>query len=198
MAEATPTAVSPLADRTRPIGGSDHAGIVLAEKTGLSLVNLRGAGEAFLARVEGTLGVRPPDAPNTVTATDAVSILWLGPDEWLVVAEDGDSTGVCAKLEKALAGVHRAVVDLSDNYAVIALSGHAATWVLAKGWSQDLHPSVFKAGQCSQGMLSHAQIVLEKTGDEHFRLYTRPSFAAYLWDWLVDAAFDTGVRIEAG
>lgn len=198
MADAAPQALTPLAGHTGPVGGSHHAGIVLREVAGLSLINLRGdADKAFGGHVETVLGAALPTEPNTVAAADGVSVLWLGPDEWLAVAEDGDSAALCGKLEDAMAKVHHAVVDLSDNYAVIELSGHAARWVLAKGWPQDLHPSAFKPGRCSQGMLSHAQIVLEQTGDDAYRLFVRPSFAVYLWDWLVDASADVGYRVIA-
>jgi sarcosine oxidase subunit gamma len=197
MADAAPKAVSPLADRTHPVGGPHHAGIVLSERTALSIVNLRGNGgdAAFRGAVEKGLGISVPTEPNTVVVTDGVSALWLGPDESLLVAdEDADVTG---KLAGALTGQHSSIVNLSDNYAVIDLAGHAAAWVLAKGWSQDLHPSAFPVGACSQGMLSHAQIILERSGDERFRLFVRPSFATYLWDWLADSAFDVGYRIAA-
>lgn len=196
MAEFTPQALSPLSGHVGPIGGPYHAGMVLREATGLSLINLRGdADKAFASHVETVLGVALPTVPNTTARTEGVSLIWLGPDEWLAVAEDGDSQALCDRLEEAMSRVHHAVVDLSDNYAVIEASGHAARWVLAKGWPQDLHPSVFKPGTCSQGMLAHAQIVLEQTDADAYRLFVRPSFAAYLWDWLVDAAADVGVRI---
>ena len=196
MAEFTPQALSPLSGHVGPIGGPYHAGMVLREATGLSLINLRGdADKAFASHVETVLGVALPTVPNTTARTEGVSLIWLGPDEWLAVAEDGDSQALCGRLEEAMSRVHHAVVDLSDNYAVIELSGHATRWVLSKGWPQDLHPSVFKPGQCSQGVLGHAQIILEQTGAEAYRLFVRPSFAAYLWDWLVDASADVGVRI---
>lgn len=199
MADAArklPEARSPLAGHTGPAGGPHHAGLVLREATGLSLINLRGeAGKSFAGHVETVLRAALPTKPNTATQGDGVSLIWLGPDEWLAVCEDGDSGALCARLEEAMARVHHAVVDLSDNYAVIEISGHATRWVLAKGWPQDLHSTVFKTGACSQGMLAHAQIVLEQTEADAYRLFVRPSFAAYLWDWLVDAGADAGVRI---
>jgi sarcosine oxidase subunit gamma len=199
MADTAPQAFSPLSGHIGPVGGPYHAGVVLREAVGLSLINLRGdADKAFAGHVETVLGTALPTTPNTTSRTEGVSLLWLGPDEWLAVCDDGDSPALCARLEEAMSRVHHAVVDLSDNYAVIELSGHAARWVLLKGWPQDLHPSVFKPGQCSQGVLGHAQIILEQTGDEAYRLFVRPSFAAYLWDWLVDASADVGHRVVAG
>lgn len=200
MADTAPHATSALAGRTGPIGGPHHAGVSLREVGGLALINLRGEPGAatFAAAIEKTLATAPPVVPNTVAHADGNAVLWLGPDEWLVVSENGDGTGLRSRLEAALDGQRHATVDLSDNYAVIEIAGHAARWVLAKGWPQDLHPSAFKPGQCSQGMLAHAQIILEHTGAETYRMFVRPSFSAYLWDWLVDASADVGHRIAAG
>lgn len=198
MADTASQARSPLAGHTGVPGGPHQAGLVLRELLGLSLINLRGdADKAFAGHVETVLGTAPPATPNTTARTEGLALIWLAPDEWLAVSLDADSTGLCARLEEAMSRVHHAVVDLSDNYAVIEVSGHAARWVLAKGWPQDLHPSVFKPGDCSQGLLGRSQIILEHTGEDAYRLFVRPSFAAYLWDWLVDAAADVGVRIAA-
>ena len=194
---------SPLAAHTGPVGGPHDAGVALTEAVGLRLLNLRGdaTDKRFLDAVRKGLGTVPPRDPNTVAAADGVRILWLGPDEWLVVAPEAspENGGPDAwqALATGLANHHHSVTELSDNYAVVDLAGTKAAWVLAKGWPNDLHSSVFMPGHCAQGMLAHAQVILEKTGDERYRLYVRPSFAAYLWDWLTDAAGDVGYRIDA-
>ena len=52
----------------------------------------------LLARIGEALTAAPPTAPNTVTAaTDGEGhVLWLGPDEWLVVAPEGAPADVAA------------------------------------------------------------------------------------------------------
>ena len=50
-------------------------------------LSLRGSGERFLDACEAALGVRPPTAPNTVASSGTLSVLWLGPDEYLIVTE---------------------------------------------------------------------------------------------------------------
>ena len=63
-------------------------------------LSLRGSGEQFLTACESALGVRPPTAPNTVASAGSTAILWLGPDEWLVIGQE------VAPLRVALAGIH--------------------------------------------------------------------------------------------
>ena len=59
-----------------------------------------------------------PLEPNTVAGDMVRGVLWLGPDEWLVVGLPGTGPGVLAQLEAALTGSHASVVDTSANRAV--------------------------------------------------------------------------------
>ena len=93
-----------------------------------------GAREADAAR----LGF--PMTPNTVAGDMTRGVLWLGPDEWLVVAAPGDPGAVAAELEAALDGTHHAVVDVSANRAVIELRGLDRLELLASACSLDLDP----------------------------------------------------------
>jgi sarcosine oxidase subunit gamma len=113
-----------------------------------------------------------PVEPNT-TAGD---VLWLGPDEWLVVgAREEDYPDAAA------------VVDVSANRVCFELVGDDVEDVLAQGCSLDLHPSVFAPGRCAQTLLAKAQVILHRTEREAFRIFVRPSFAPYLRAWLEDA-----------
>jgi sarcosine oxidase subunit gamma len=113
-----------------------------------------------------------PVEPNTT----AGAVLWLGPDEWLVVgAREEDYPGAAA------------VVDVSANRVCFELVGNDVEDVLAQGCSLDLHPSVFAPGRCAQTLLAKAQVILHRTEHETFRIFVRPSFAPYLRAWLEDA-----------
>jgi sarcosine oxidase subunit gamma len=124
-----------------------------------------------------------PVEPNTA----AGEVLWLGPDEWLVVGGREDDYPDSA-----------AVVDVSAARVCFELSGDEVEDVLAQGCSLDLHPSVFAPGRCAQTLLAKAQVILHRTEPETFRIFVRPSFAPYLRSWLEDAIAGahatTGVR----
>jgi sarcosine oxidase subunit gamma len=147
--------------------------------------NLRGdaADPRFAEAVRTVLGGALPE-PNTVRDGNGCRLLWLGPDEWLVVGRDG----VAAELDRTLADLHHSAVDVTGNRLVFALAGPGARDVLAKGCPLDLHPRAFTPGRCAQTLLAKAQIVLEQRSDEpEFHLFVRPSFARYLRDWLAQA-----------
>ena len=174
-------------------------GVTLAEKTMPAAVNLRGdAGDpAFVEAVRAALGAAPPTEPNTVALGDDLALLWLGPDEWLAVrhaATPGAEAELAAKLRGALTGSHAAVTEVGESLCCIAVAGPRARDLIAKGCPLDLHPRAFGGtGHCAQSHLAKAAITLHQTGDTPaFDLYTRRSFADYLWRWLEDAAREYG------
>ena len=202
MADApTPTARTPLDGHTGPIGGPSDAGVTLAEVRFQGKINLRGdATDArFRDAVAGAVGVEPPAAPGTVATAGDRAILWLGPDEWLVITPDGAAAPIQAALDAALAGTRASSVAVSDNYTTIRIAGPKARWVLAKGWLVDLHPKSFGPGRVAQSNLALTNAILRQTDDSpSYEIVVRPSFATYLWDWLVDASLEVGCRVETG
>jgi sarcosine oxidase subunit gamma len=152
---------------------------------------------ALLGRLASVLGTPLPLEPNT-TATSADGtrlVLWLGPDEWLVLGEPGTAPALESAIRPAFddeAGAGpAAVVDVSANRTTISIAGPRARDLLAFGCSIDLDPRAFGPGRCAQTMLARAQVIIVPVGPEAepaFRVLVRPSFAAYLAAWLADAA----------
>lgn len=142
---------------------------------------------ARVAAVAGSL----PTRCGGVGGADGVSVLWLGPSEFLVVApeEAHDSLGgdLVGSLTAALGGSPGQVVDLSANRTTFELSGPRARAVLEKGCSLDLHPRSFTAGTALNTEVGNIPVVLFKAGEESFRLFPRASFADFLGRWLLDA-----------
>jgi sarcosine oxidase subunit gamma len=126
-----------------------------------------------------------PLEPNTVTGDMTRGVLWLGPDEWLLVAAPGDPAAVITGLEALLAGEHHAVVDVSGNRAVIELRGPDRLALLASACSLDLDPAGgWVPGVCAQTLLARAQVILQELPDAT-RVFVRPSFADYVVDRLL-------------
>ena len=142
---------------------------------------------ARIASVTGGL----PERCGDVGGTERVSVLWLGPQEFLVVApEDAhDSLGgdLIGSLKSALGDAAGQVVDLSANRTTFELSGPQARAVLEKGCALDLHPRTLKPGTALNTEVGNIPVALFKTGEESFRLFPRASFADYLGRWLLDA-----------
>jgi sarcosine oxidase subunit gamma len=163
-----------------------------------TLVNLRGRPEdgPFPDAVEKAFGVSLPLVPNTWSGAAERAALWLGPDEWLLLASDGEAAGI----EKAIRDAcgddpWLSVVDLSHNYSGLSLAGPAAREVLAKGCPLDLHPRAFGRNACAQSILAKTRMLLRLVDDEpSFEIWVRNSFARYMAEWLLDAAAEFNRR----
>jgi sarcosine oxidase subunit gamma len=165
------------------------ARIRLREVPFLTLLTLRVTpGTPAAAAAARALGAPLPLAPNTTSAGESVEVLWMGPDEWLVVAPPGAEHHL-EVVERALAGEHGTVVDVAAQRTGIELAGARSRDVLLKGCALDLHPRAFGVGRCAQTLLARAQVVLHARTDEPaYRLFVRASFAEYVAEWLLDAA----------
>jgi sarcosine oxidase, subunit gamma len=192
MAE-TPQARSPLAHLAAPAGA---ATVTMRELAFRGLVDLRldARDRGAWAAVESALVVTLPEA-NRSAACTAGSILWLGPDEFLLVTEPGRETALAVTLSAALRGRRAAVVDMTDSRTTIALSGRRARDLLAKGCGLDLHPRSFAPGHCAQSFLAKIKIALHQIDDAPtYHVIVERSVAEYLWLWLADAATEFTAR----
>lgn len=127
-----------------------------------------------------------PTEPNTWTRVGERDVLWLAPDEWLVVAAPGEAE-IAAELASSLAGGHRSVVDVSANRVVIELTGDDRLGLLSTACPIDLDPRVWTEGRCAQTLLGAAQVLLQERANATW-LFVRPSFAGYVVDLLLAGA----------
>ena len=139
---------------------------------------LRGGPEVSLA-VGAAFGAPPPLEPLRAAAEGARFALWLGPDEWLLIAEDsGPELG--GALEAALAGFPHALTDVSHRQSAIELSGPGAARLLNAGVPLDLDVEAFPVGMVARTLLLKAEITLWRREAERFRLEVGRSFAPYV------------------
>jgi sarcosine oxidase subunit gamma len=154
-------------------------------------VNLRGdaANARFAAAVRSVVGCPLPDKANTFTTGANGSVLWLGPDEWLVTDRPDRGDEIAGALEREISGLHHSVTDVSAARTVIEISGREARVVLAKGCPLDLHARAFAPPQTAQTLLAKARVLIQCVdAAPAFRIFVLDSFAAYLAEWLIDAA----------
>jgi sarcosine oxidase, subunit gamma len=168
-----PFARSPLGDRSNGL-----AALRAVEVPFLTQLNLRVDPEAA-----GRLGLELPPAPNTWLAGGGREALWLGPDEFLLVAEPGAGGGLVAELERMLDGSHHSLVEVSADRAVVELAGEHRIGLLAKGCGLDLHPRSWRDGMCAQTLLARVPVLLQER-ELTTRLFVRASFASHLVSWL--------------
>ena len=144
-----------------------------------------------------------PVEPNTVNASDKCSVLWMGPDEWLLRSNaiQNESPGEDLSEEsfsEAFSGQHAAVVDVSDYYTVLELQSPNAIEWLSRSCPLDLETefpatdssenSVSLKSACAQTRMGNASVLLDKKDAECWRIQVRWSYAQYLWQLLQRSA----------
>lgn len=192
-AENTPGR-SPLGEWTARLAELAPA-VRVREQPFLTQLTVRVRDARARAAIGAALGVELPSTPCSFTRGAGphgeLEVLWMGPDEYLVLASPGVRDLEDA-IRLALGDAVGAVVDVSAQRTTLALSGPRVRDVLAHGCAIDLHPSAAPTGTCVQTLLAQAGIVLMVTdaGRDEFALLVRSSFAGYLAAWLIDASVE--------
>jgi sarcosine oxidase subunit gamma len=153
-------------------------------------LNLRvDSGRVSFPAVREVLEADLPGALSSVTTAEGRTIIWLGPDEWLVV--DRTRTGSLEPALRAAVGDAGAVVNQSGQRISLELEGDVPG-LLAKGTAIDLHPRAFPEAASVQVLLAQAVVILVSRSADSSRieLIARTSFAPYVADWLIDALAD--------
>jgi len=136
--------------------------------------------------LSNALGLDLPTRPKTSVSNDARHVLWLGPDEWLVIDETGADLGALVKL---VTDFHSAV-DVSHRNVGFVVSGPGAATTINAGCPQDLSLAAFPVGAASRTILHKIEIMLRRTGESEFRVECWRSFADYAFTFLSEAARD--------
>lgn len=183
--------VSPAAHLAAQFAAAEVSGpraVRIREVPFLTMVGVRVVpGSAAAGRIETRLGVSLPSACGDVTSGDGVSVLWLSPDEFLVVSDKQQPAPLTTALVEALEAEPGSATDLSANRTTFELSGPAAREVLEKGCPLDLHPRTFEVGSAYLTLIGSVPVILWKVSDELYRISPRSSFADFAGRWLVDA-----------
>ncbi len=82
----------------------------------LTRFSFRGSANAARAAGRG-FGVTLPTQPMTAQSNSDRHALWLGPDEWLLLAPDGTGKAITAAIRTELATEPAALVDVSHRQA---------------------------------------------------------------------------------
>jgi sarcosine oxidase subunit gamma len=179
-------AISPLDGRY-----ASAAGVTLSPIAPRTRLALR-AGADDLGTIETALGFALPRRPKTVTSEGAVSALWLGPDDWLLVdeGEGRDPLALESSLAERFAGVAVpfSLVDVTNRSVAISLDGPAAEAVVSAGCAQDIRLQTFPVGSATRTVLTKADIVLWRRAEHRFEIACWRSFSDYVWTLLTVAA----------
>ena len=138
------------------------------------------------------LGLPGPAAACAATSSSGRSMLWLGPDERLLLAPAAERLALISSIEAALAGHAHSLVDVSHRQIACELSGPEAVRLLNSQCPLELSPTAFPVGMCTRTVFAKTEIVLWRTAPDRFHVEVWRSFAPYLLTLLECVARETG------
>ncbi|MGJ8627498.1 MAG: sarcosine oxidase subunit gamma [Sulfitobacter sp.] len=135
------------------------------------LTSLAAFGDAapLSAALEKAHGMALPK-PNRATGKEGGRCIWFGRGEVLLMGPAPHTS----------LGKNAAVVDLSDGWACVELSGAAAVDVLARLVPVDLRDGVFKRGHSVRTQVLHMSASITRVGADRFQILVFRSMAATL------------------
>jgi sarcosine oxidase, subunit gamma len=139
-------------------------------------------------------GVALPRQACRAAGSGSRAALWLGPDEWLLLADPEEGEAVEAALTVALAGHRHSLVEVSHRNASFALSGPDSALALNSACLLDLDPAAFPVGMCTRTVFGKAELVLWRTDTTRFHVELWRSFVGYVTELLEQALGE----LEAG
>ncbi|QLP96933.1 MAG: sarcosine oxidase subunit gamma [Rhodoblastus sp.] len=175
-----PSPRGPLDGATLP----DGEAFALARAQGRASVfaRRRGRGAGRRRRVRGGASGSPG-----VASAGSRAALWLGPDEWLLVAEGERPDALAAALAAAIGDRPHSLVDVSQRQIGLDVAGPLAARASA-GCPLDLREAAFPVGFATRTMLAKSEIVLWRRGPNAYRVEVWRSFADYVAAFLAEAA----------
>jgi sarcosine oxidase subunit gamma len=183
MADAALGARSPLERLALPAGPR----FGLSEAPPAARFILRG-GEAVRVACGMVFGAEPPSRLGPASEGAGRAALWLGPDEWLLIADSADAADIDGVLESVLEGTAHSLVDVSHRQIGLIASGPAAARVLNAGCPLDIDLKSFPVGFARRTLFDKAEIVLWRRAAATFHVEVWASFAPYLVGSLAEAA----------
>ena len=133
------------------------------------------------------LGTMLPTKTNTYSRNDKnEKVIWLGPDEWLIVSDDDDAF---FNLQSQIRNLEASLTDVSENRTIIRISGENVYALLSKFLVLDLEKNLSNDSSCAQTLFVKVPVLLVRNnydGAPEIDIFTNRSHANYIYNLIVD------------
>ena len=171
-----------------------YMGLEMKEIKPVIKLIIRGKTKNFFTAIGKNLDMILPTKANTSTSGEALTALWLSPDEWMLlsnkaVSEDNNTYEVEANLINNISKVNLgAVTDVSDQFVMINIKGNKIFDLFSTGSPFNFNEFKEKKGSVVQTILSHIDVIIHLTEINEVNLLVRRSFSEHLYSWMDDSA----------
>ena len=132
------------------------------------------------------LGTILPTKTNTYSKNEKIKVIWLGPDEWLIVSNDEDTY---IKLQNKIGNLEASVTDVSENRTIIRIRGTKTYVLLSKFLVLDIEKNLSTNLSCAQTLFVKVPVLLVRNhydGIPEIDIFTNRSHANYIYNLIVD------------
>ena len=129
-----------------------------------------------------------PLIPNTYVENHSVKIVWLSPNEWLVINGNDD---LFNKLQNKIGDNDASVTDVTENRTVIRLSGEKIFTLLSKFLVLDLEKSLKDQSSSAQTLFVKVPVLLLKISNNQtpeIDIFANRSHANFIYNLLKDGS----------
>lgn len=173
-------------------GKDEHARPLKTNQFSLKALNdvrklrlqIRSNVEIDVERLGELLGITVPVSPQQ-KAGYRPSMYWLAPNDWLLVHHQLAEKEINSLVKRVLSDVTFTVIDVSDAYSMLEISGADAVSSLSEACSIDFDSRSFGKGSCALTRLQNLAVILHRIDDTpRFQLLMDRCVASFLWEWL--------------
>ncbi|NNL18314.1 MAG: sarcosine oxidase subunit gamma [Boseongicola sp.] len=181
-----------MSEAVSAVKGATASGFVdLAEAGLVGMVTIRGdLGDSDFAHAVGSVTHCGLPEKRGIAAGENEQLLWMSPDELLLVCVHDEAEARVAALTAALSGHHHLVANVSDARAVFRVSGTGAEVreALAKVTPADMRLVSFPVGEVRRTRLAQVPAAIWFDTEEQATVVCFRSVGAYVFKLLVQAS----------
>ena len=172
----------------------NYNGVTIEELSLTGKINIRGksSDKEFMKNIGSALNLVLPIEPNVRIFNNNISIMWLGPNEWLVITPENEKDGIISLLKSNLNPQKTAITDVSFNRVVLRLEGEKVFTLLSKFLVANLEKILKTNFSVAQTIFIKIPVLFVRNNTDEeptsLDLHLNRSHTKYVYELLVDGS----------
>tara|TARA_B100001287_G_scaffold268498_1_gene264832 strand:+ start:258 stop:833 length:576 start_codon:yes stop_codon:yes gene_type:complete len=173
---------------------NNYNGVTIEELSLSGKINIRGksSDKEFMKNIGSALNLVLPIEPNVRIFNNNISIMWLGPNEWLVITPENEKDGIISLLKSNLNPQKTAITDVSFNRTILRLEGEKVFTLLSKFLVANLEKILKTNFSVAQSIFIKIPVLFVRNNTDEeptsLDLHLNRSHTKYVYELLVDGS----------
>ena len=172
----------------------NYNGVTIEELSLSGKINIRGksSDKEFMKNIGSALNLVLPIEPNVRIFNNNISIMWLGPNEWLVITPENEKDGIISLFKSNLNPQKTAITDVSFNRTILRLEGEKVFTLLSKFLVANLEKILKTNFSVAQTIFIKIPVLFVRNNTDEeptsLDLHLNRSHTKYVYELLVDGS----------